>query len=568
MLLPLRIFRSRIAPHPPDDLKKNHFILVNSFFLCYIIADSKKHLFYKARGSERMKLDFVKNTKRNVIAKTIHQVFQLLFPFLNRTLFLWLLGPEYLGLNGLFASVLGVLRLAELGFGSAVGCSMFKLVARDDREQICAALKLFRTLYHGVGIVIFGVGLCLLPFIRQIIHGDVPPGINIYILYLIHLINTSVGYFFFAYRGSILTIHYRDDILTNISTSISVLQYITVALILFFTRSYYYYVIATVVFSILYNLMILLATKRLFPDIEPRGKTTRALKHRILMDSKSVFMHKIGGTVLSSGDNIVISSFLGLTAIAVYGNYNFIRLTVAGFVGVVAKTIRGGIGNRIHTETRDNVFLLFMKLHKLSMIGTVWSMAMMIALYQPFMRIWIKDDPALMRHLLTPLLMAICFFVLQARQMLQVFKEAADIWHQDRWKPLCSAFLNLGLNILFVVVFPENYKLDGVILSTILAILFIDVPWETYIMFSLFFNAEQARDYLKLQTRFLFIAVVLSTATWYGANVIPIEGLPGLVVKGIVAAIISGSMTLAIFHSDIKVLIASVFKKDKKALTQ
>ena len=58
-----------------------------------------------------MKLDFVKNTKRNVVAIGINQVFQFLFPFLNRTLFLWLLGPEYLGLNGLFASVLGVLRL-------------------------------------------------------------------------------------------------------------------------------------------------------------------------------------------------------------------------------------------------------------------------------------------------------------------------------------------------------------------------------------------------------------------------------------------------------------------------
>ena len=142
-----------------------------------------------------MKLNFVQNTKRNVVAGSINQVFQLLFPFLNRTLFLWLLGPEYLGLNGLFASVLGVLRLAELGFGSAVGCSMFKLVARDDREQICACLRFFRTLYHGVGIVIFAIGLCLLPFIRQIIHGEVPPSINIYVLYMIHLLNTAIAPF-------------------------------------------------------------------------------------------------------------------------------------------------------------------------------------------------------------------------------------------------------------------------------------------------------------------------------------------------------------------------------------
>lgn len=515
-----------------------------------------------------MKLNFVQNTKRNVVAGSISQVFKLLFPFLNRTLFLWLLGPEYLGLNGLFASVLGVLRLAELGFGSAVGCSMFKLVARDDREQICACLRFFRTLYHGVGIIIFAIGLCLLPFIRQIIHGDVPPGIDIHVLYLIHLINTSAGYFFFAYRGCILTIHHRGDVITNINTSISIVQYITVALILIFTRSYYYYVIATVIFTVISNLLILVATKRLFPDIEPHGKPKRALRHRILTDSTSIFMHKIGGTVLASADNIVISSFLGLSAIAVYGNYNFIRVSVAGFVGIMAGSIRPGIGNRIHTDKRDNIFHLFMKLHKLSMIGSIWSMAMMIALYQPFMRIWTKDDPALMRHLLTPLLMACCFFVLQARQMLQVFKAAADIWHQDRWKPLCSASLNLGLNILFVIVFPEAYKLDGVILSTVLAITVIDAPWEAYIMFTRFFKPAQARGFLKLQARFVLVAVPLSAATWYGANAVPFEDFPGLVVKGFVAAMISGGIMLVIFHSDIKNILANVLNKNKEALTQ
>lgn len=510
-----------------------------------------------------MKLDLVKNTKRNIVANGISQVFQLLFPFLNRTLFLWLLGPEYLGLNGLFASVLGVLRLAELGFGSAVSSSMFKLVAKDDREQICACLKLYRSLYHWVGLGIFGIGLCLLPFIRQIIHGDVPPGINIYVLYLIHLVNTSVGYFFFAYRGCILSVHHRGDILTNINTGISIVQYITVALLLIFTRSYYYYVISTVIFTIISNLVTLFATKRLFPDIEPRGKPKRVLRHRILTDSRSVFMHKIGGTVLSSSDNIVISSFLGLTAITVYGNYNFIRLSVAGFVGVMSASTLAGIGNRIHTETRENNYQLFIKLHKLSMIGAIWSMAMMIALYQPFMRLWTNDDPVLMRHMLTPLLMACCFFVLQARQVLLVFKTAAAIWHQDRWKPLCASCLNIGLNVLFVIVFPENYKLDGVILSTILATAFVEAPWEIYIMFTQFFHTEHVRSFLKLQMRLAIIAVVMSAATWYGANVVPFEGLLGLVTKGAVAAIVSSGITLAIFHSAIRAAVKSVLKRNR-----
>ena len=170
-----------------------------------------------------------------------------------------------------------------------------------------------------------------------------------------------------------------------------------------------------------------------------------------------------------------------------------------------------------------------------------------------------------MRHLLTPLLMASCFFVVQAHQMILVFKESAGIWHPDRWKPLVSACLNLGLNILFVISFPEGYKLDGVILSTVLALTFIDTPWELYVVFTLLFNAAQARHYLKLQLKLLLIAVVLSAVTWCGAAAMPFEGLAGLLIKACISAIISGGMTLVLFRSDFNALIKWFLDKRREA---
>ena len=59
-----------------------------------------------------MKLSLVTNLKRNIFAAAVNSATKLFFPFLNRTLFLWLLGPAYLGLNGLFTSILTVLMLA------------------------------------------------------------------------------------------------------------------------------------------------------------------------------------------------------------------------------------------------------------------------------------------------------------------------------------------------------------------------------------------------------------------------------------------------------------------------
>ena len=54
---------------------------------------------------------------------------------------------EYVGLKGLFSSVLDLLNLFELGVGSAIVFSMYKPVAEDDLESVGALLALYKKLY-------------------------------------------------------------------------------------------------------------------------------------------------------------------------------------------------------------------------------------------------------------------------------------------------------------------------------------------------------------------------------------------------------------------------------------
>ncbi len=474
-----------------------------------------------------MKLDFRKNVKRNMVANAVASGIRLLFPFLNRTLFLWLLGPAYLGLNGLFTSILGVLSLAELGFGTAVVCSMYKPVADDDRELLCAYLGFYRTVYRCVGMVIFVLGLALLPFIDKLIHGTVPPDINLHVLYVIHLVNTAASYFLFAYRGSILGAHHRNDVITNIRTGVSVVQYVAVFLILLMTRNYYHYVIATVVFTVLQNILLVVASRRLFPDIEPRGKLPPEHYRKVVSDVKSIFMHKVGAVVTHSTDNVVISAFLGLVAVAAYGNYYYVVTTVSGLVAVVYSSMMGGFGNKIYTETKEQNFRLVMKMNRLSMSVVLFCAVAMTALYQPFIRIWTKNDPELVRHSLTPILMVLYFYTMQSRQVLLAFKSAAAIWRQDRWKPIVAGAVNLATNILFVLFLPEAYKLDGVIFSTIIGFVLIQIPWESHVVFTSFFGKAESRAYWRDQAAFAVLALVLCAGAWFASGFVQsfIEGL-------------------------------------------
>lgn len=502
-----------------------------------------------------MKLDFVKNTKRNVVASFVNKMVAMLFPFLRKTLFMWVLGPGYLGLNGLLYSILGMLMLAELGFGTAIVCYMFKPVANDDKKMLCAYLKFFRTVYRWVGSTIFVVGLCLLPFLRRLIHGEIPADVNLHLVFLLHLLNTSASYFLFAYRGSILGAHHRNDVLDYLRTVTSILEFGTLALVLYFTHNYYHYVLVTILFTLLNNLMLVYATRRLFPDIVPEGELPKPEVKRVLSDVKAIFMHKVGAVVSQSFDNVVISSFLGLVAVAAYNNYHCISLAVAGIPSALCYSMMAGFGNKIHTETKEENFNLLMKANRLIICIVIWCTAMLLALYQPFMVIWTRGEEGLSRHFMTPFLLVVWFYEKQSRETLRMFKNAASLWQPDRWKPVVASFANLAMNILFIKTFAPSFKLDGVILATLLSDVLIQMPWESYAVFSGFFTGEQAKHYWGAQVYYAIMGMAIAGIAYFLVRMVPIEGVPGFLVKGVVSAVVSCVLLLAIFHKDVRLLI-------------
>ena len=508
-----------------------------------------------------MKLDFVKNTKRNAIAYFVSQCVATVFPFLRKTLFLWILGSEYLGLNGLFFSILGMLMLSEMGFGDAIVCYMYKPVAEDNNELLCAYLRFFKKVYQFVGAFIFISGLCVMPFLKHFIHGHIPADVNLYILYFMFLLKTAIGYFFFAYRGSVFAAHHRGDITTYIGIVTGAIEFFLSCLVLWLTHNYYHYVWVLIGCAFLNNVSVLIVSKKYYPEMVPRGKLPPQDIKRILSDVKAIFMHKIGAVMSNSFDTVVISMFLGLTSVASYGSYGHIRDSVASMAGGLCYSMLGGFGNKIYTESKEENFMLLMKAHRLLMCIILWGGSMLLALYQPFMIIWTKNDPTLIRHFLTPLLMVLWFYEMQSRETLRMFKNAAALWQPDKWKSVVAGVANLSLNLTFINVLPDGYKLDGVILATLLTDVFIQMPWESYAVFTAFFGKKEAIHYWRQQTVYMLLAVMLTGATWGAANAVPWDGLQGFFVKGVVAMTVSIGLLLVVFRDDALAVLKKVVSR-------
>ena len=307
-----------------------------------------------------MKLDRTQNAKRNIVFGFILRVYQLLVPFVIRTAMIHYIGVDYLGLSSLFSSVLQVLNMAELGVGSAMVFSMYKPIAEDDTEKICALMNLYKTYYRVIGLVITIIGLLLVPFLPILIKGEVPADINIYVLYILNLAATVFSYWGFAYRSSIISAHQRTDLISKINVVTSTVQYAVQIIVLVVFRNYYLYTLVYLGALILNNVTVGIIASKIYPQYKPNGnldpKSTKAINKRI----GDLFTAKLGSVIVNSVDTIVISAFLGLTALAIYQNYYFILTAILGFMSIIFSACTAGLGNSIVVETKDkNLPLLF-----------------------------------------------------------------------------------------------------------------------------------------------------------------------------------------------------------------
>lgn len=130
------------------------------------------------------------NSILNINFSLISQLIKIIFSFLSRTVFIYVLGKEILGINGVYASILSYLALSELGIGTAVTFILYKPIAEKNIEKIKSIVQFYRKVYKIIGFVIIGLGLLILPFL-QLIVSDYHLTPDLYIAYVIYVLNIA-----------------------------------------------------------------------------------------------------------------------------------------------------------------------------------------------------------------------------------------------------------------------------------------------------------------------------------------------------------------------------------------
>ena len=445
-----------------------------------------------------------KNVKYAVVGELLLAVLK----FLSRRVFVLLLGREYLGLNGLFADVLSMLSLAELGFSVSITYSLYRPVAQGDTEMIKSLVRLYRQVYRAVGLLVLAAGLSLTPFLGFFVK-EMPKDIsNIPLIYVLNLVNASVSYFF-AYKSTLLFVHQKKYIETSIRAAVSLAATAAQIGVLLLTRNYLYYLCLAIAATVVQNVAVGAEADRIFPYL--REKEVRPLPAEILgeicRNVQAMLLHRIGTVAVFNTDNLLISKFVGVVSAGLYSNYMMIRGFLNLLINALFDAIAPGLGSLAATETEEHRRTAFRRLHFFSAWLFGWMSICLFCLYDPFIDIWLGEGYLLPKKAV--LLIVLNFYVNSMRIPVNNTKGVLGLFGEDRYKSILEAVSNLAVS----AVLAQRWGVEGIIAGTLISTLAFPFWWEPLVLYRRGLHSP-ADKYFADYLAHLGVTVAAGWATW------------------------------------------------------
>lgn len=408
----------------------------------------------------------VKYAARNILFGYLSNMITGVLGIALQKIFIIRLGETLLGVNSTYTSVLSVLSLAELGIGTAINFSLYAPVARQDQETIKSYMQFYKKAYRTIALVVAGVGVALVPFLKYIIKD--PMGIDnqqdLINFYLIFLFNTVSSYFV-AYKYSLPNAEQKNYIQANILTITKIVTVLVQIGVLLSTSNFYFYLSSAAAIELIQKIFANAYLNWKYPYLKEKNvrKLTKAETDDIKKKTGALICHKVGDAARLQTDTIIISGFINVTMSGFVDNYNKVINLVANFVNVIFNSVISSFGNLIATESKEKQYDMFLIYRFFASWIYGFSAVGFYILLTPFITYVFGERFALSGAVIGAIL--IDYYFKGERVVLSNYKTAAGVFEQDKFLPLIQGAVNLILSVWLV----QKVGLVGIYIGTILS---------------------------------------------------------------------------------------------------
>jgi O-antigen/teichoic acid export membrane protein len=499
------------------------------------------------------------NTVKNILFSSGSLVITQLLNFVSRTIFIEVLGVQYLGINALFANILMILSLAELGVGQAITYSLYKPLAENDTIKVNALMALYKSVYRYIGFGVIILSLILLPFIPTL-TASAPNVENIYLIFILFVLNSAIGYFW-AYKRTLIIADQKAYKLVPFTTVSQLLDISIRIVVLIFTQNYLLFLLTQIAARLIENIVINKYINKQYQHLsQVAQQLSVADKSVIIKNVKAMLLHKIGDVSINGTDSIILSIFVGVTAVGIYSNYLLVIMSVQMFLLLVFNGAGASLGNFIAKESDHKKEEIFRTLNFLAFWLFSWASITLYYLLSPFIELWIGKEFLIPTDVLA--VVCINFYLVGMRVPLSVVKSAGGVYTQDKYSPLIQAAINLGASLILV----QYWGLLGVFLGTLISSILVPQWNRPYIVYKYLFRQSSKNYFIRFtiySAAVLLIGFVLNNV--FHSMILSVTWLT-LIVRFVICFIIPNFLLFIMFrntseYKHLKSIITPFFRK-------
>lgn len=471
------------------------------------------------------------NSVRNAIISICSQAILLIINFVTRTFFIQYLGVEILGINSLYANLLNLLSMAELGFGSAIIYGMYKPIKERDKIKICALLNFYKKVYRVVIIIIFSLGIAIVPFLQYIVNSELPYS-NVLMYYLLFLANTLCSYLF-AYKSSVIIAHQKSYITKLILSSCAIVKFIAQLIAIIVFQNYIAFLLIEIVATFSNNLICSILADKLHPYIKQKSELTKPEKTKIYKNVGSIFLYKVSGTVLNNTDNIYISTLINTTMVGYYTNYYTVTSALSNLIFIIFNSVTASVGNLMVEKDHQKKSDVFMQLNFICFIFTAICTVCLFGLLESFISLWIGSE-----FILDPWITGIIianFYLYTMQNPVWVYRDTTGLF-KDASKD--TIYLTIS-NIVLSFIFGKLFGLFGILFATFISRLLITAWHQPYLLYKKVLHTSM-RDFIIKNLYYIFIVLVCLIPTFFIKSLFPSHSLPMFILKAILMLSVDG----------------------------
>lgn len=429
------------------------------------------------------------NSTVNVIVSIIGQFMTLILSFVTRTIFISTLGTVFLGINGLFLNILSILSMADLGMETAMLYTLYKPIVDRDTYSISALIQYYKKIYKIIALTIAFLGVLLIPVLNYIVNTEVLIE-NVELYYLLFLANTISSYLY-AHKKAIINADQRNYLIKIFNLIFVLLRNLFQIIALLLLQSYIIFLIVQIISTLLENYFVSKKADRLYPFIMNKITIESHQAKKVFTNIKALFIYKIGGVILNSTDNILISVIIGTIWVGYYSNYSLIVGAVVTMTDLLFNSLTSSIGN-LNASYSNASDKMFKNVNFLNFIVYGFSSIALYALISDFVYLWLGAEFTLNRIIVIAIVLNI--YVPGMLTAVTSFRDTTGLFRHTKYIFLVTAILN----IVFSIVLGNWFGLAGILFSTFIARMLTNWWYEPKALYKYFFKSSP-KSYFKKQ---------------------------------------------------------------------